>query len=412
MTSARPKLAFVSPLFLFPNDAGGKIRTTNILRGLKGGAFEILLLSPATVEQRARWAAEIDGVCDEFVPWTPVREPSKLRRGLDLLRSIPVNVVIDRTPPALRCVQGVASRRDIELIVFDFVHSSVMRPSTLRCKSLCFTHNVEAEIFLRHAEQANGPAMRWIWRSQYDKMVQFEGEALRRYDKVIAVSERDAEHFRAKYGVKAPEAIPTGVDLEHFSYAPPPGADDAGVPTVVFTGSMDSAANIGGVRFFLDSVWPEVVRRRPEARFTVVGKHPPAALVEAARRLPNVQFTGFVDDVRPFVRGAYVSVIPLQVGGGTRIKAYEAMATGSPVVSTSVGIEGLPLVPNEHFVCRDDAAGFADAVDELLGNAEARRQLSRRARDFVEARFGHLEASRKFEQICLRTLRGDAVLNA
>jgi polysaccharide biosynthesis protein PslH len=404
---ARPRLAFVSPLFLFPTDAGGKIRTSNILRGLKGGAFDVTLLSPALAGDANQWHEEIAAVCDDFVPWVGSAPQPKLRRGLQLFGDVPVNVAADRTAAGQAAVQAMVARGDIDVMVFDFVHASVLRPAKparLPFKTVCFTHNVEAEIFARHATQARDPARRWMWTSQHAKMVKFEAAALRAYDKVIAVSERDAQAFHSSYGVVGAEAIPTGVDLDFFSWQAPPPVSDALPPTVVFTGSMDSAANIDGVKFFLTEVWPQVLAQLPHARLVVIGRRPPSALIALGQRVGQVAFTGFVDDVRPHLRAAHVSVIPLLVGGGTRIKAFEAMAMGLPVVSTALGIEGLDVRANQHYVEQDTAAGFADAVLHLLREPQARQGLSLRARACVDERFGHRRAAQAFEDICLRTL--------
>jgi polysaccharide biosynthesis protein PslH len=167
---------------------------------------------------------------------------------------------------------------------------------------------------------------------------------------------------------------------------------------------MNSAANIGGVRFFIESIWPGVLERAPRARFLVVGRDPPASLRTLSQVARNVEFTGAVDDVRPFVRASHVSVIPLQVGGGTRIKAFEAMALGCPVVSTTVGIEGLDVDPDHHYLREDEPAGFAAAVAGLLADDTRRQSLSNAARALVEDRFGHTVAARAFESICVSTL--------
>jgi glycosyltransferase involved in cell wall biosynthesis len=397
-------MAFVSPVFLFPNDAGGKIRTTNILRGLKGGAFDVTLVSPATPEQVQRWRSEIDGVCDEFVSWRPTPGRPRWARAADLLGQLPVNVVADRSQPGLEAVGRVCARRDMGLLVFDFVHSAVLMPQRMQRPSICFTHNVEAEIFARHARQAPDRLRRWMWSSQQRKMSRFEGHALRRFERVIAVSERDAKFFNQTYGVLRAEAIPTGVDLDFFAWQLPPVVDAVHPPTVVFTGSMDWAANIDGVQFFLGQVWPRVLAGRPDARFVIVGKNPPASLLALARRTRQVEFTGFVDDVRPYVHSAQAFVIPLLVGGGTRIKAFEAMAMGCPVVSTTIGIEGLSAEAVEHYLECDAPAAMADAVLKLLGDGAERERLSRAARSLVEQRFGHREVSRAFEAICQRAL--------
>ena len=404
MSMRRPRLVFISPQFLFPNDAGGKIRTTNILRGLKGGHFEVILVGVATPDEQVRWASELAGICDEFVPWAPQAQRAKWQRAGDLLNALPVNVVSDRSVAGRLAVQQVLARPEIDLVVFDFVHSAVLCPAVLPCASLCFTHNVEAEIFARHAAQASDMPRRLMWQSQHRKMVQFERDALRRFDAVIAVSERDAAKFRADYAIADAAAIPTGVDLDFFAFAPPPAISATQLPTVVFTGSMNWDANIDGVRFFLDQVWPLVLAAVPEACFRVVGRSPPTSLTQFAAKFPGVEFTGFVDDVRPHVQAAQVFVIPLLVGGGTRIKAFEAMAMGCPVVSTSIGIEGLDAEPDVHFLQRDSAAAFANGVIELLRKADLRANLAEQARAFVEQHFGHRVASQVFEAICLRVV--------
>jgi glycosyltransferase involved in cell wall biosynthesis len=226
-------------------------------------------------------------------------------------------------------------------------------------------------------------------------MRRFEREALARFTRVVAVSERDARSFEKNDGLRTVRAIPTGVDLDFFSWQPPA----EGPPVVVFTGSMDWEANVDGIRFYLEEVWPRVIARRPDARLRVVGKNPPATLVQ--RNLPGVSFTGFVDDVRQHARDAQAFVIPLRVGGGTRIKAFEAMAMGLPVVSTSIGIEGLDVEDGTHFLRADDAQALADATLELFANPALRVKLSQAARALVETKFGHRVAAEVFGRILL-----------
>ena len=174
---------------------------------------------------------------------------------------------------------------------------------------MIFTHNVEAEIFHRHYKVAKTPIGRALWGNQYRKMQTFEKQALKRFDVVVAVSRRDAEQFQAEYGVTNTSLIRTGVDLDFFSYVTP--KEDR---KVVFCGSMDWLANQEAISFFMDEVWEIIVTRVPDATMTVVGRAPPARLVKAAAsRDYNWTFTHFVDDVRPYMQGASVSVIPLRV---------------------------------------------------------------------------------------------------
>jgi len=402
----RRKLAFISTIFLLPADAGGKIRTSNILRGMKDGAFEITLLMPATPEQQSRFAEELKGLCDHFVPWPAAQDLPRWTRVVELFSALPSNVAHDNSAVARQTVARVLNETAFDVVVYDFVHAAVLRPRTSKAsqhaREVCFTHNVEAEILERHSKKADNAVLRAIWGSQAAKMRRFEGDVLRSFDGVIAVSERDGQEFVKAYSVADPQVIPPGVDLDYFNFSAPTDPDAANPPTAVFTASMDSAANIDGVRFFMSEVWPLVLAKCPHAKFTVVGRRPPAALLREAEGIQGVSFTGFVDDVRGYVHQAHAFVIPLRVGGGTRLKAFEAMSMGCPVVSTAIGIEGLDVVPGVHYLLADSAADQAAAVLSLFESPPRRRAISSAAHALVESQFGHRVAAQKFEQICLQ----------
>lgn len=394
----RPVLSFVSTRFLYPTDSGGKIRTTQVLRGLKNGAFFVRLLMPCTDFDRATYASEIELVCDELVSWIPDSEwrPTYLlRKASGIVRSVPIPVWSDWSRRA-----SIAVERELkaspDVVVFDFPHSAILAPERINCPSVIFTHNIEAEIFKRHMEVAESVPKRWLWRNQYRKMLNYERHVLRKFDICIAVSERDKEFFDAQYGVTECRAIPTGVDTDYFNFSPPKDGR-----TVVFCGSMDWLANIDGISYFADQVWPIVRKMVPNVRMKVVGRSPPQSLVRNIRsKFPEWEFSGYVDDVREHVHGAGAFVIPLRVGGGTRIKAFEAMAMGAPVVSTSIGVEGLPLEPGTHYLRGDTPQEMAEAIVALLSDRERRHGLAMRARQLVDDRFRFIHVSRIFEQIC------------
>jgi glycosyltransferase involved in cell wall biosynthesis len=397
----RPRLLFVSPRFVFPADSGGKIRTTQVLRGLKGGAFDVTLLCPASAREAEDHAESISGACDRFLWWPEARNGGlRLLRRLSLLASsLPLPAADDRSEAGRRLVAAELSK-GYDVVVFDFPHAAVLAPEAFGPASVLFTHNIESEIFRRHAEVTANPLMRWIWRDQLRKMLAFEGAVLRRFDVVVAVSERDRQMFLADFGAANVKTIPTGVDVDYFEYAAP-----VAEPVVVFTGAMDWAANIDGISFLMDEVWPLVGAEVPEAKMVVVGRNPPASLAAKAKRRGLAwTFTGFVDDVRPHVHRAAAYVIPLRVGGGTRLKVFEAMSLGCPIVSTTIGVEGLPVTPGEHYLRADDAQGFAGGIVRLLRDRALGRELSRRARDHVAANFSFRIAARAFEAHCLEAM--------
>lgn len=186
--------------------------------------------------------------------------------------------------------------------------------------------------------------------------------------------------------------IPTGVDTEYFSPAATPVAADQ----LVFTGAMDWYPNEDAILHFVDAILPLIRREAPDVRLSVVGRNPSPSLRAVATRA-GVHVTGTVDDVRPFVRAASVYVVPLRVGGGTRLKIFEALAMGKAVVSTSVGAEGLPLVAGEHFLSADDPAAFAQSVLKLMRDPQAREGLGLAGRRLVAARYSWGEVGRRFE---------------
>ena len=264
-----------------------------------------------------------------------------------------------------------------------------------------FTHNVETEIFERHAAVSSG-LWRLIWSREAAKMQRFEKAVLNRFTTVIAVSERDAAALHGRFGLRNMAVIDTGVDLDFYNFHPPGNSGK----TVVFAGSMNSHANIDGISFLMDEVWPLVTSRHGDAKMLVVGRNPPAALVaKAKRRNLAWTFTGFVDDIRPHVLAGDLSVIPLRVGSGTRLKAFEAMALGRPIVSTTLGVEGLSVEPGRHFLVGDTPEAFADAIIRLLTDCTLRQQLAGTARRLLEERFSWSAVGRQFEAICQDALR-------
>lgn len=398
MLVTRAELVFISPRFLFPADTGGAIRTTEILRNMRGGKFRIHLLCPAAAGQHQRHAAELAEIADVTQCWPAATgSGARWRRAPLLASKLPLAAASDRSHAGSALIARTLAQRP-RVAVFDFLHSAVLARWPLGVASVMFTHNVEAEIVARHLQHAKRFWDRALWRSQLDKMRRFERDTLRRFDRVVAVSARDADRFREDYGVERVDVIPTGVNLEYFNYVPSqPNA------RVVFTGSMDWLANIDAMRWFGAQVWPTIKGRHPDATMTVIGRNPPPDLVPAAAS--GWMVTGRVDDIRPHVHRAAVYVIPLRIGGGTRIKAYEAMAMGVPVVSTAVGMEGLGVEPGRHYLLADTAAEFAQAVSSILLQPALGQTLAEQARARVEERYSSATVAREFERICEKAMR-------
>jgi glycosyltransferase involved in cell wall biosynthesis len=236
--------------------------------------------------------------------------------------------------------------------------------------------------------------MRALFEIEWRKLRAREADACRRADLTIAVSDDDRRRLEALDPAIRASSIPTGVDTGYFT--PDRAAERPN--HLVFSGSMDWHPNEDAVLHFIDTTLPRIRAEVPGTTFTVIGRNPTGRLREHAGRA-GVTVTGTVDDVRPFIAEGSVYVVPLRAGGGTRLKIFEALAMARPVVSTTVGAEGLGLDASQ-YVAADDPETFAGAVVALLREPERRRALGEAGRVLVETRYSWPTIARAFEQQC------------
>ena len=255
-------------------------------------------------------------------------------------------------------------------------------------------HNAEYVLQQRAWETDRLKPARWHAAAyslvQWDKLRRYERQICQRADRVIAVSEADRDALLRLDPQLDITVIPNGVDLDYYAAyqrANDTQAPDYGPNALVFTGKMDFRPNVDAVTWFAQEVLPLVRREISDAAFVVVGKEPHPRVQELAR-LPGVAVTGFVPDIRAHIAAAAVYVVPLRIGGGTRLKVLEAMAMRRALVSTRLGCEGFPLTDGGEALFADDAPGFAQAVTTLLRDPARRGQMGDAGRRFVEATYG------------------------
>jgi glycosyltransferase involved in cell wall biosynthesis len=262
--------------------------------------------------------------------------------------------------------------------------------------SLLFQHNVETMIWRRNAEHAATPLRKRYFRLQAARMFEYERRVSLAAGHIVAVSQEDAGAMRSLFGVTRVTPISTGVNLEYFA---PPQAESAPQPELVFVGSMDWLANIDAVTWFVREVLPLIRRQHPTIRLAVVGRTPSQEILDLAAADPGILVTGTVPDVRPYLWGAKVSIVPLRIGGGTRLKIYESMAAGTAVVSTAIGAEGLEVQHPRNIRVAATAGEFARECLDLLEHAEERLRLAAAAREMVTAHCSWKAVAREFEPI-------------
>ena len=239
-------------------------------------------------------------------------------------------------------------------------------------------------ILRRTFENESSPARKWYNWAEYRALRQREIDLCREADGVVCTSDRDLAALKRLTALRASAVVPNGVDIETFLPADPA----ARVPgRVIFTGTMGYYPNVQAVLFFAEKCWPAIRARLPDATWEIVGSHPPAEVLALAA-LPGVTVTGAVADVRPHLAAASVAIAPLLIGGGTRLKILEAFATGTPMVSTRIGCEGLAVVPGVSLLVEDDPPAFAEAVVRVLTDASLRARLSLAGRSVAESTYG------------------------
>lgn len=394
------RILWLNANLLLPLDKGGKLRTWHVMRHL-AKRHEITYLTFADPAELEACRAGMQQVCTDLVA-VPRRQTSKgtLRFYASVAPRVfdplPYAVGAYRSSAYRRAVQSLVDRGRFDRLVCDFLVPAVNLPRQLPCPSVLFTHNVEAEIWRRHAETAAGLVRRRLYRQQWRRMLRFEGTTVARFDRVLAVSDVDRQALQRLYGdrISAPiSVVPTGVDTTYFSPTPEVSVRPR---HLVFVGSMDWLPNEDAVLFFCRDILPRIRQAEPHVTLSIVGRAPTAAVQRLARDR-DIEVTGRVDDVRPHLGQAAACIVPLRIGGGTRLKIFEAMAAGKAVVSTTIGAEGLPVEPGRHLLIGDDPDTFSRAVLLLLRNPTMRRTFEGAARTLVAERFDWTVVGDAFE---------------
>ena len=388
---------------LHPVEVGGRIRTYYMLRELKRKhMLTYLTLDDGTAGPEAyRRAAEY---CHELVP-VPHRTTRKF--SWSFYRDLAMNE-LSRRPYTIEKYRSAAFRDAIsrlahgnraELVVCDFLYPSINLPSGLPCPVLLFQHNVEAMIWRRQFEVQTQPITRAYFRQQWRRMQEYERDACRRFDYVVAVSETDRDVMANEYGLAHIDHIPTGVDTTYFR---PSGRLKEEPAHLVFTGSMDWLPNDDGMWFFVQKIFPLIRSKLPEVKLTIVGRKPFARIEALSREDPSIAVTGRVEDVRPYMEQASAYVVPLRIGGGTRLKIFEAMAMEKAIVSTSIGAEGLPITDGVDVLIADTPQAFASAVLRVLNDRSLAKRLGANAAAKVRNEYAWDRVADCFTNLCER----------
>ncbi|HOG47641.1 MAG TPA: glycosyltransferase, partial [Anaerolineae bacterium] len=409
------RILLLTPQLPYPPQQGTSLRNYNLLRYL-AGRHEVSLLSFALPGTAPEHIAHLQGFC-RAVATVPAPSRSTARRLLTLVTSSRPDMAWRLYSPAYtQALASLVSRERFDVLQVEGIEMAPYMPSTgvgdglhglasqrqqvirstrsgspLTAPLVVFDdHNAEYLLQQRACATDLRRPRRWVAAAysfvQWLKLRRFERDVCRRADRLVAVSDADAAALAALDPHLRATVVPNGVDLAAYHPAIPPLAGLAR-PSLVFTGKMDFRPNIDAVLWFAGEVLPRLWQAVPEAHLYVVGQSPSPRL-DPLRAEPRITITGWVDDVRPYIAGADVYVVPLRVGGGTRLKVLEAMAMGRALVATPLGVEGLGAGDGQELVLAGEAQAFAREIAALLADAGRRQALGRAARAFVERSYG------------------------
>jgi len=383
---------------LWPPTAGGRIRSLETLSWLSTRHEVTVVTTHRSGDDSDGLVRRLPGCSVRSIPYAAPRVGTAAFTWAlagSYGSRLPVDLWKWQVPAVREHVRTLLAAQPVDLIVADFLVSWPNLPHSPRVPTVLFEHNVEHQIWRRIADLERRPWRRALIEVEYARMRRAERRACANADLVVTVSEADRRQLRALAPSSRCVAIPTGVNTEYFR----PGGCREVADRLVFTGSMDWYPNEDAVLFFADAVLPRVRASLPGATFTIVGRNP-GPRVRALGGRAGIQITGTVDDVRPFVDEAALYVVPLRAGGGTRLKIFEALAMGKPVVSTTVGAEGLAVTPGHDIAIADTPHAFADTVVALLRDPWRRQALARAGRRLVERKYSWAQVAGEFADWC------------
>jgi sugar transferase (PEP-CTERM/EpsH1 system associated) len=395
-----------APRVCWPLDTGAKLRNYHLARVLAERARVTLLAFRDAREPLINFENPYEHVV--IVKRDPGYTTGKIIRGA--FGRTPLSLLNYTTEAMKQALAQILNEQDFDVVQVESIHLMgylpILRAAPGRPRVICDWHNIESELMLRYSEREPNFLRRTYAQKTARQLSTLEQQATHDFDAHVVVSDRDQARLLQLNPASSIFVIENGVDSAYYSDQEIEKAhaawrihqhpDEAGVDGVrqspgranriVFVGSMDYHANIDGVVDFAREVWPAVYERNPELIFTIVGRDP-ATEVRQLASIRGIEVTGTVDDVRPYYREAVASIVPLKVGGGSRLKILEAMAAGVAVVSTTLGAEGLNLRQAVNILIADTNAQFLEAITGVVENEELRRQLSDAGRGLVSSRY-------------------------
>jgi len=366
----------------YPPDTGAKIRSFNLIKQLSF-KHKITVMAFGDDVKEAFKIGALRPYCKNIIVVPRKATMKYLSMFLNIFSTLPYTVKKYHTGAIEKRLMELAFNGRFDLIHCDSLQMSLNLRRTNTIPKVLTEHNVESAILERYSQNEPNIFKKIYVGIQSNKLARYEFDTCRRFNKCIAVSENDSNLIQKHSGISNISVVPNGVDCSYFT----PQKGFVKPFSLVFTGSLDWLPNEDALMYFFSDIYPLLKKKVPHVNITIVGRNPSSKLKKIASKDSSIALRGRVDDVRSYIAQNQIVIVPLRIGGGTRLKILEAMAMGKPVVSTTIGAEGLGVANDENILLADNPENFTKRIVYLFENIKKMESLAIAGRKLVEEKY-------------------------
>ena len=397
------KILVIDEWFPYPMDSGKKIRTFNLVLSLaKSNDITYICYKQDTEDFN-------NGSIPERIKIVPVPDRRTIKGSayyffkvfINLFQREPFSVKYSYISSMEKELNRLLRAEKFDYIICEWTPYAHYLKNVNHSHKILMAHNVEYQQWQRMYEVTSNPLKKLLFYNQWQSMVEFEKRYFKIFDTIIAVSDLDKELIHEMSNHDKVFVVENGVDLDYYK---PQSTERKN--RVIFTASMDAFANQNAALYFAEKIFPLLKSKLPSMEFYIVGRAPNQAIIDLGKT-DGITVTGAVEDVRPYIAQSLVAVVPILAGGGSRLKILEAMAMGIPVVSTSVGAEGLEVENGKDILITDSEEQFVEYIFQCHNDSDLRAKLKSNALELVKNKYGWEQLGGKLDQYlaqtCLKT---------
>lgn len=391
------RVLLLTQVLPYPPDSGPKVKTYYVLKYL-AARHQVTLVSFVRESDKPEYIQHLESLCERVITVPISRSPVRdlMFLGKSLLTGQPWMMLRDQRPEMMSLLDELAKTTYFDVVHADQLNMGQYALRFRNSRKVLDLHNALWVLYKRLSESlAASKPMKYILMRDWRLLKSYEGKICRDFDAVTAVSTEDKTALVEAGAQRDITVIPIAIDTDEQAQVmrQPTG------PHIIHIGTMYWPPNIEGITWFLDEIYPLVKARVPDVRCTLIGARPPASITERAKDDPSLTVTGYVDDPMPYMRDSSMMVVPLKAGGGMRVKILNALSQGIPMVSTTVGCEGIAVHNEQDIMVADDPQAFAEATSKLLLDSALNERVTANGRQTAQQVYDYRQACKPLDAI-------------